>query len=161
MFCAPTFLAISSIYLFACPTLAVISLTTSSKLIGEMSFAATKLPCSANARARRLPLPLPAPVIKTTFSFNVSIGLLLNNRFADWHLIAIVVSVQRQSQIRGRVEGIIDIQFIFEMSVTIVFHNGKMQMDADRVGWVAGIIALTSKECAGRDKFFRGARREF
>src|SRR5215216_7381338 len=126
-----------------------------------MSFAATKLPCSANARARRQPLPLPAPVIKTTFSFNVSIGLLLNNRFADWHLIAIVVSVQRQPQIRGRVEGIIDIQFIFEMSITIVLHNRKMQMDTDRARWVTGIISLMSKKCAGPDKFFRGARREF
>src|SRR4026209_1491183 len=36
-----------------------------------------------------------------------------------------------------------------------------MQMDTDRVGWVTGIIALMSKECAGLDKFFRGASREF
>src|SRR5512138_682964 len=177
MFCAPTFLATSSMYAFARPPCAMICSTTSSTLIGEMSFAATIALCRANAFARLRPLPLPAPVIKTTLSLSQSISFLvllsyssivgqsfgeclLDHCLAERDLVAVLVSVQWQSQIGGWVERIVDIQFILELSVAIIFDNGEVQMHSYGVIRVAGVISLIAKERAGFDEFFRGARRK-
>src|ERR1043165_2535191 len=54
-----------------------------------------------------------------------------------------------------------DIQLVFEMSCAIILNNGKMQMHADGVVWIARIISLIAQECPRFNELLGGARRKF
>ncbi len=76
-------------------------------------------------------------------------------------MISILVSVQRISQIRRRIKGIVDIQFVFKMTRTIIFDDRKVQMHTYWIGRVARIISLVPKQRADLDWLFRSTRGEF
>jgi len=69
----------------------------------------------------------------------------MTDLFAEWDRIPVFVGVQRQAKIGGWVVGVVDAQFIREISQPIIFDNGNMQMDSHGVGRVTGIISHFAK----------------
>src|SRR6185503_127084 len=104
-------------------------------------------------------------VIKTILSVSLSIepcySLFLNCHFTDRGLITVLVTVQGQSQIGRRVKGVVDLEFVLEFSIPIIFDDRKMQMYANRVIWIAGIIPLIAEESACFDQFLSCTSGEF
>ncbi len=55
-------------------------------------------------------------------------------------------SVQWKAKIGGGIKGVLDLQFIEKFALPVIFDDGKVQMDSNRIAWGSRVISLITKQ---------------